>query len=70
MPLLHCFTFYEMRLTRVFFPPSDKVPSVRQLSSKSSELQLPLLRQNGDKCEDSAADDYNDEEEEQEISLH
>ncbi|PWA32889.1 hypothetical protein CCH79_00016430 [Gambusia affinis] len=48
----------------------NKVPSVRQLSSRSSELQLPLLRQNGDKCEDSAADDYNDEEEEQETSLH
>ncbi|MED6293036.1 hypothetical protein CHARACLAT_006705 [Characodon lateralis] len=48
----------------------NKAPSVRQLSSKGSELQLPLLQQNGDKCDDSAADDYNDEEEEQEIFLH
>ncbi|KAM4570989.1 solute carrier family 35 member C2-like [Fundulus diaphanus] len=52
------------------FYSKNKAPSVRKLGSKSSELQLPLLRQNGEKCEDSAADDFNDEEEEQEICLH
>lgn len=50
-----------------FSPPSDKGPSLRQLNSKSPELELPLLRQNGDQREDSAADD---EDEEQEITLH
>ncbi|KAM6924696.1 solute carrier family 35 member C2-like [Xenentodon cancila] len=44
----------------------NKVPSLKQISSKSSELELPLLRQDGDKCEDSAAE----EDEEQEITLH
>ncbi|XP_071783684.1 solute carrier family 35 member C2 [Centroberyx gerrardi] len=48
----------------------NKGPSLRQLSSKSPELELPLLRQNGHKGEDSAADEYNDEDEEQEITLH
>lgn len=42
---------------------SDKGPSLRQLSSKSPELGLPLLRQN----DDEAAED---EDEEQEITLH
>lgn len=50
--------------------PSDKGPSLRQLNSKSPELELPLLQQNGDNREDSAADDYNDEDEEQEITHH
>ncbi|XP_045913498.1 solute carrier family 35 member C2-like isoform X3 [Micropterus dolomieu] len=45
----------------------NKGPSLRQLNSKSPELELPLLRQNGDQREDSAADD---EDEEQEITLH
>ncbi|KAM3871659.1 solute carrier family 35 member C2-like [Diretmus argenteus] len=44
----------------------NKGPSLRQLSSKSPELELPLLRQNGHDGEDSAAD----EDEEQEITLH
>lgn len=44
---------------------SAKGPSVRQLSSKSPELELPLLRQNGDEREDSPADD-----EDEEITLH
>ncbi|XP_044208783.1 solute carrier family 35 member C2 [Thunnus albacares] len=44
----------------------NKGPSLRQLNSKSPELELPLLRQNGDEREDSAAD----EDEEQEITLH
>ncbi|KAI9531307.1 hypothetical protein NQZ68_000805 [Dissostichus eleginoides] len=44
----------------------NKGPSLRQLNSKSPELELPLLRQNGD---DSAAE-FNDEDEEQEITLH
>ncbi|XP_040907762.1 solute carrier family 35 member C2 [Toxotes jaculatrix] len=47
----------------------NKVPSLRQLSSKSPELELPLLQQSRDEAEDSAAD-YNDEDEEQEITLH
>lgn len=47
----------------------NKGPSLRQLSSKSPELELPLLRQNGEERDDSAAE-YNDEEEEQEITLH
>lgn len=50
------------------FIPSDKGPSLRQLNNKSQELELPLLRQNGDERGDSAADEYNDEEEE--ITLH
>lgn len=48
----------------------NKGPSLRQLSSKGPELELPLLRQNGDRGEDSTCDEYNDEEEEQEITLH
>ncbi|KAM9750915.1 solute carrier family 35 member C2-like isoform 1-T2 [Menidia menidia] len=44
----------------------SKGPSLRELSGKSSELEFPLLRLNGDRCEDSAAD----EEEEEEITLH
>ncbi|XP_074537532.1 solute carrier family 35 member C2-like [Halichoeres trimaculatus] len=44
----------------------NKGLSVRQLNSKSPELELPLLRQNGDDKDDSAAD----EDEEQEITLH
>ncbi|XP_038131254.1 solute carrier family 35 member C2 [Cyprinodon tularosa] len=43
----------------------NKPPAIRHLGSKSSELQLPLLH-SGEACEDSAED----EEEEQEISLH
>lgn len=54
----------------MWYFPSDKGPSLRQLNSKSPELALPLLRQNGDEREDSAADEYNDEDEEQEITLH
>lgn len=50
--------------------PLDKGPSLRQLNSKSPELELPLLQQNGDHREDLAADEYNDEDEEQEITLH
>lgn len=50
--------------------PSDKGPSLRQLNSKSPELELPLLQQNGDNRADSATDDYNDEDEEQEITHH
>lgn len=48
----------------------NKGPSLRQLNSKSPELELPLLRQDGDEDEDSAADEYNDDDEEQEITLH
>ncbi|KAF7653391.1 hypothetical protein LDENG_00083640 [Lucifuga dentata] len=48
----------------------NKSSSLRQLSSKSPELELPLLRQNEVKDEDSTADEYNDEDEEQEIMLH
>ncbi|XP_061592846.1 solute carrier family 35 member C2 [Cololabis saira] len=44
----------------------SKVPSVKPLSGRSSELELPLLRPDGDRCEDSAAE----EEEETEITLH
>lgn len=47
----------------------NKGPSLRQLNSKSPELELPLLRQKGDERDDSAAE-YNDEDEEQEITLH
>ncbi|XP_028264963.1 solute carrier family 35 member C2 [Parambassis ranga] len=43
----------------------NKGPSLRQLHGKSPELELPLLK-SGDKGEDSAAD----EDEEQEITLH
>ncbi|XP_041655630.1 solute carrier family 35 member C2 [Cheilinus undulatus] len=43
----------------------NKGPSLRQLNTKSPELELPLLR-NGDEIEDSAVD----EDEEQEITLH
>lgn len=50
--------------------PSDKGPSLRQLSSKTQELELPLLLKNGDERADSTADEYNDEEEEQVIHLH
>ena len=50
--------------------PSDKGPSLRTLSSKGQDLELPLLWQNGDEKEDSTADEYNDKEEEQEIHLH
>lgn len=49
--------------------PSDKGPSLRQLNSKSQELQLPLLRQHGDDRDESGADD-DEEEEEKEIFLH
>ncbi|KAM8754455.1 solute carrier family 35 member C2-like isoform 1-T2 [Acanthopagrus schlegelii] len=48
----------------------NKGPSLRQLNSKSPELELPLLQQNGDHRDDLAADEYNDEDEEQEITLH
>lgn len=48
----------------------NKAPSLRQFNSKSSEFELPLLRQNGDKDGDSAVDEYDDEDEEQEITLH
>ncbi|XP_047459467.1 solute carrier family 35 member C2 [Mugil cephalus] len=44
----------------------NKGPSLRQLPAKSPELELPLLWQNGDKGEDSAAD----EDEEEEVTLH
>ncbi|XP_020491007.1 solute carrier family 35 member C2 [Labrus bergylta] len=44
----------------------SKGHSLRQLNSKSPELELPLLRQNGGEIEDSAAE----EDEEQEITLH
>ncbi|XP_054623230.1 solute carrier family 35 member C2 isoform X2 [Dunckerocampus dactyliophorus] len=44
----------------------NKLPSLRQLNSRSSELQLPLLRH-----EDlSAADEDEDGEEEEEMTLH
>ncbi|XP_041860745.1 solute carrier family 35 member C2 [Melanotaenia boesemani] len=39
----------------------NKGPSLRQLNSKSPELEFPLLRQNGDKSEDSAADDEDED---------
>ncbi|KAG7521146.1 hypothetical protein JOB18_043434 [Solea senegalensis] len=45
----------------------NKVPSLRQLSSRSPELELPLLQQSRYDAEDSAADGYGDEEE---ITLH
>ncbi|XP_017288970.1 solute carrier family 35 member C2 [Kryptolebias marmoratus] len=48
----------------------NKVPSLRQLSSKSSELEMLLLLNDNNKCEDSAADESNDEDEEQEISVN
>ncbi|CAB1415682.1 unnamed protein product [Pleuronectes platessa] len=48
----------------------NKVPTLRQLNSRSPELELPLLQQNRDNAEDSAADGYSDEDEEQEITLH
>lgn len=57
------------RSRRVLSVPSDKGPSLRQLNSKSQELQLPLLRQNGDDRDESAADEE-EEEEEKEIFLH
>lgn len=41
---------------------SDKAPSLRQLSGKSSELELPLLRPSGE--------DLEEEEEGEEITLH
>ncbi|XP_037540963.1 solute carrier family 35 member C2 isoform X2 [Nematolebias whitei] len=46
----------------------NKAPSLRQLNIKSSELELPLLL-NDCKCEDSAADGSDDEDEEQEVFL-
>ncbi|XP_069383335.1 solute carrier family 35 member C2 isoform X2 [Paralichthys olivaceus] len=48
----------------------NKVPTLRQLNSRSPELELPLLQQNRDNAEDSVADGYSDEDEEQEITLH
>lgn len=44
----------------------NKGPSLRQLNSKSPEVELPLLWTNGDEGEELAAD----EDEEQEITLH
>ena len=46
--------------------PSDKGPSLRPLTSKSSELELPLLR--ADEDEDSPGGEDSDCG--QEISLH
>ncbi|XP_035769406.1 solute carrier family 35 member C2 [Neolamprologus brichardi] len=46
----------------------NKGPSLRQLKSKSPELELPLLQRNGDESKDSATDECDDEEEE--ITLH
>lgn len=48
---------------------SDKGPSLRQLSRKGPELEMPLLHLNGD-GENSAADECNDEDEEQELFSH
>jgi len=48
--------------------PPDKSPSLRQL--KSTELEFPLLRHGRDDGRDSAAEFDNDEDEEQEITLH
>ncbi|XP_071331693.1 solute carrier family 35 member C2 isoform X1 [Trachinotus anak] len=44
----------------------NKIPSLRQLNSKSPELEVPLLQQTRDEAEDSAAN----EDEEQEITVH
>lgn len=44
--------------------PSDKAPSLRQLSGKSSELELPLLRPSGNDVEEEE-----EEEEGEEITL-
>lgn len=49
------------------YTPSDKGPSLRQLSRKGPELKMPLLRLNGDEGENSAADD---DDEEQEVFMH
>jgi len=50
-------------------PPPDKGPSLRPLTSKSPELELPLLRRGEDEEDvDSPGDE--DAEEEQEITLH
>ena len=46
--------------------PSDKGPSLRTLTSKGTELELPLLRADGDS--DSPGDE--DEDCGQEITLH
>ncbi|XP_076019443.1 solute carrier family 35 member C2-like [Genypterus blacodes] len=48
----------------------NKGPSLRQLHSKSPELELPLLGQSGKEDEGSATDEYLDEDEEHEITLH
>lgn len=48
----------------------NKGLSLRQLKSKSPELELPLLQRNGDENKDSATDECDDEEEEEEITLH
>uniref|UniRef100_A0A667ZD79 Solute carrier family 35 member C2 n=1 Tax=Myripristis murdjan TaxID=586833 RepID=A0A667ZD79_9TELE len=48
----------------------NRGPSLRQLSSKSPELELPLLQQTAYEGGDSAADECDDEDEEQEITLH
>lgn len=46
----------------------NKGPSIRQLNSKSPELELPLLLQNRDEGEDSAAEQHSEADEE--ITLH
>nr|XP_015824243.2 solute carrier family 35 member C2 [Nothobranchius furzeri] len=61
-----CLCGVSLHVTLKIIYSKSKVPSVRQLTSKGSELEMPLLLQNDDKYEDSAAD----EDEEQEISLH
>lgn len=48
----------------------NRGPSLRQLNSKSPELELPLLQQTANDGGDSAADECDDEDEEQEITLH
>lgn len=52
-------------LNDVAFSPSDKPPPLRQLSGKSLELELPLLRPSGDDLEEDE-----EEEEGEEITLH
>lgn len=45
--------------------PSDKAPSLRQLSGKSLEMELPLLRATGDDLEEEG-----EEEDGEKITLH
>ncbi|XP_056277947.1 solute carrier family 35 member C2 [Pseudoliparis swirei] len=63
-----CLSGISLHVGLKVYASKNKSPSLRQL--KSTELEFPLLRHGRDDGRDSAAEFDNDEDEEQEITLH